>query len=179
MRKVVLTYGLIAGGILSAMMLLTIPFQDAIGFDRSALLGYAGMVCAFFMVYVGIQTYRDSVGGGRVTFRRALAVGASITAIASVCYTATWQVVYYRITPDFGEKYAAYSIEKARASGATEAELAVTRAEMEQFATMYQNPLVNIALTLLEPLPVGLLFSLVSAGVLSRRPRTEPAVAGG
>ena len=31
------------------------------------------------------------------------------------------------------------------------------------------NPLVNVAFTLLEPLPVGLVFTLVSAGVLSRK----------
>ena len=33
---------------------------------------------------------------------------------------------------------------------------------------MYKNPLVNIALTFLEPLPVGLVFTLVTAGLLSR-----------
>jgi hypothetical protein len=36
---------------------------------------------------------------------------------------------------------------------------------------MYKNPLVNIAFTFLEPLPVGLIFSLVTAGVLSRKRR--------
>lgn len=41
---------------------------------------------------------------------------------------------------------------------------------MEEFKEMYKNPLINVALTLLEPLPVGLLFTLVSAGVLRRKP---------
>jgi hypothetical protein len=35
---------------------------------------------------------------------------------------------------------------------------------------------VNIALTFLEPLPVGLLFTLVTAGVLSRKRRVSAAV---
>jgi len=39
MKKTVLTFGTIAGVILSAMMLLTIPFQDRIGFDRGAIVG--------------------------------------------------------------------------------------------------------------------------------------------
>lgn len=39
---------------------------------------------------------------------------------------------------------------------------------MAKFAEMYRNPLVNIAFTILEPLPVVLLFSFVSAGLLSR-----------
>jgi hypothetical protein len=44
---------------------------------------------------------------------------------------------------------------------------------MAEFKEMYKNPLINIAFTLLEPLPVGLLFTLVAAGVLSRKRRTE------
>jgi hypothetical protein len=46
---------------------------------------------------------------------------------------------------------------------------------MAQFKEMYKNPLVNIAYTLLEPLPVGILFTLVTAGVLSRKRRAEGA----
>jgi hypothetical protein len=42
---------------------------------------------------------------------------------------------------------------------------------MQEFGEMYKNPLVNIAFTLLEPLPVALVFTLVTAGVVSRRGR--------
>jgi hypothetical protein len=38
----------------------------------------------------------------------------------------------------------------------------------------YNNPLINIAYTTLEPLPVGLLFAFVAAGVLSRKRRANP-----
>jgi hypothetical protein len=34
---------------------------------------------------------------------------------------------------------------------------------------MYQNPVYNAAITFLEPLPVGLVIALVSAGVLRRK----------
>jgi hypothetical protein len=34
-----------------------------------------------------------------------------------------------------------------------------------------KNPLVVIAYTILEPLPVGLVFTLIAAGVLSRKKR--------
>ena len=36
MRKIVLTFGLIAGAMLSVMMLATLPFMDQIGFDKGA-----------------------------------------------------------------------------------------------------------------------------------------------
>jgi hypothetical protein len=175
MRRIVLTFGLIAGGILSAMMLLTLPFQDRIGFDRAAVIGYTTMVLAFLMVFFGVKSYRDHVAGGAVSFGGAFKVGLLITAVATVCYVATWQLVYYKFAPDFADKYAAYTVEKAVKSGATEAEIAAQRAEMARFAEMYKNPLVNIAFTFLEPLPVGIGFTLVTAGVLSRKRRVEDA----
>ncbi len=155
MRKIVLTFGLIAGAILSVMMLLTLPFQDQIGFDKGAIIGYTTMVLAFLMVFFGVRSYRDNVADGNVTFGRALMVGLMITAIASVCYVATWEVIYYKLAPDFGDKYAAYAIGKAKQSGATEAQIAAQVKQMTEFKEMYGKPLVNIALTFLEPIPVG------------------------
>ena len=177
MRKIVLTFGLIAGGILSLMMLLTIPFMDQIGFERGEVIGYTTMVLAFLMIFFGVKSYRDNVAGGTVSFGRAFLVGLLITAVASVCYVATWQVVYYKIAPDFGEKYTVYAVNKARKSGATDAQIATTKKEMTEFMDLYKNPLVNIAITFIEPLPVGIVITLVTAGVLSRKRRDKVAAA--
>lgn len=172
MKRIVLTFGLIAGGLLSVMMLLTIPFQEQIGFENGMLVGYTTMVLAFLMVWFGVREYRDQVGGGTVGFGRAFLVGISIVGIATVCYVITWQVMYYQFLPDFADKYAAFALEQARAAGATEAELATQAAEMAKFKEMYKNPLINIAFTILEPLPVGLLATLVTAGAMSRKRAT-------
>jgi hypothetical protein len=169
MSRIVLTFGLIAGAVLSAMLLVSVPFQDQIGFEHGATIGYTTMVVAFLMVYFGVRSYRDTVGGGRITFGRAFVVGLLITAVATVCYVATWELVYYKLAPDFGEKYAAYAAEKARRDGASEAELAAQAKEMTEFLEMYKNPLINMAITAIEPLPVGLLLTLVSAGLVSRK----------
>ncbi len=177
MRKIVLTYGLIAGAMLSVMMLATLPFMDQIGFDRGMIVGYTSMVMAFLMIYFGVRSYRDNVLDGQISFGRALKTGLLIMVVASVCYVATWELVYYRLAPDFGDKYAAHVIEKARAAGASEAEVAAKTTEMAEFKEMYKNPLVNIGFTFLEPLPVGLLFSLLSAAVHSRKRRSAGTVA--
>jgi len=169
MRKIVLTYGLIAGAILSLMMLGTAPFQEQIGFDKGAVIGYTTMVLAFLMIFFGVRSYRDNVAGGSVGFGRALGVGLLITAVASACYVATWQLVYYRLAPDFLDKYAAYAIENAKKSGATDAAIVAKTKEMAEFSEMYKNPLFNVAITFLEPLPVGVVFSLVTAVVFGRR----------
>jgi hypothetical protein len=173
MRKIVLTFGLIAGAILSVMMLLTMPFHDQIGFDKGMIIGYTSMVLAFLMIFFGVKSYRDNVAGGRVSFGKAFQIGMLITLVATACYVATWQVVYRKVVPDYDEKYTAYSLDQARQAGATPEELAEKEREMKAFWEKYQNPLVNIAFTSLEPLPVGLIFTLVSAGVLSRK-RREP-----
>ena len=59
---------------------------------------------------------------------------------------------------------------------ATEGQLAERRKQMATFTEMYKKLLVSIAFTFLEPLPVGLLFTLLTAVILSRRPRVPGAV---
>lgn len=169
MKKIVLTFGLIAGAILSAMMLLTLPFHDSISNETGMVIGYTTMLMAFLLIFFGVRSYRDNVAGGRIAFRKALGVGALIALVASTCYVATWQVVYFGGKSDFIEKYQERVLEKERLGGASEAQLAAKRAEMEKFAEMYKNPLFNAAITFLEPLPVALVIALVSAGLLSRR----------
>jgi hypothetical protein len=169
MRKTVLTFGLIAGGILSLMMLITIPFHDAIGFDRGLVIGYASMVAAFLLIYFGVRSYRDTVAGGSISFGRAFSVGALIFVVASLCYVATWQVLCRTVASDYMVKYEEHVIAEERADGATQAEIDAKVAEMRRWAEMYRNPLVNVAVTFLEPLPVGLIMTLIAAGVLSRK----------
>ena len=176
MKKTIWTFGLIAGAIMSVMMVVTMPFIDSLGFDKGEVIGYTSMVAAFLLVFFGIRSYRDNVGGGMISFGRAFLVGALITAIASACYTATWEVLYYNFLPDFGAKYAQSTIDRARAQGRSESELAKMRADAEQFAISYRNPIYNSAMTFLEPLPVGLLITLVAAGILRRRRRPGDAV---
>lgn len=169
MKKTVWTFGLIAGGILSLVMAVTTPFHDKIGFEYAALIGYTTMVAAFLMIFFGVRSYRDSVGRGSVGFGRALAVGTLIVVVASACYVATWEVIYFTSGSDFAAKYSAHVIEKERASGASQAEIDKKVADMQKWAELYKNPAINAAITFLEPLPVGLIVALVSAAVLRRR----------
>lgn len=167
MKQIVLKFGLISGVILAGMMWATIPFMDHLG-DMGMVVGYTTMVLAFMLVFFGIKAYRDGPGGGSVTFGRAFGIGMSIVGIATVCYVASWQVMYRTIAPDFGDKYVAMQMEKAKAAGATAEELAKKDAELKEWAEWYKNPLVNIGFTFLEPLPAGLLMALVAAGTLRR-----------
>lgn len=171
MKRAVWRFGLISGAMMAATMLLTAVFMDDIGFDRGAVVGYTAMVAAFVMVFFGIRSYRDTVLSGSIKFWRAAQVGVLIALISSACYVATWEFVYFRMMPNFGERYAAYAVEKAKQSGATPAQQEKQRKELVEFYAQYKNPLFNAAVTFVEPFPLGIVVALVSAGILSRRRR--------
>ena len=173
MKKTVLTFGLISGVIASLLMFATLPFIGRIGFDYGMVIGYTTIVLSFMMVFFGIRSYRENVGGGYITFGKAFAVGILITLISCVFYVGTWEVIYWKFMPDFVEKYSKYAIDQVIASGASTDVVNAKIQEMKEFAVMYSNPLVNVAFTLMEPFPVGLLISLISAAVLRRRPKPE------
>jgi hypothetical protein len=169
MKKIVLTFGLISGAVSAAMMLGTLPFVDKIGFDKGEILGYTTIVLAALFVFFGIRSYRENVGGGRLSFGRGFAVGILITLISSACYVGTWEIIYYKLMPGFAEKYAAHMVERAKASGASPQKIEEKVREAQQFKRMYDNPAINVALTFAEVFPIGLAVALASAGILRKK----------
>ena len=176
MKKIVLTFGLISGAILMLMMFAGIPLMKSGQFGKLEVIGYSTMVASFLMVFFGIRSYRENIGGGTISFGKALQVGLLITLISCVCYVIAWQIIYSNFTPNFIENYGNYMIEKARAAGASPEELAAQREQIKSFKEWYANPFIRIAFTLLEPLPVGLPMTLISAALLRKKaPNSVPS----
>src|ERR1700740_125559 len=95
MKKAVLKYGLISGVIMATLMFITTGMlHDRIGFDNGMYVGYAGMILAFLVIYPGMAYYRDNVGGGQISYGRALSIGLLIMAVSSVIYVIAWSIVY-------------------------------------------------------------------------------------
>ncbi len=174
MRKTVLTFGLISGAISSLMMVATIPVADRIGIDQGVFLGYTSIVASFLLVFFGIRSYRDNIGNGQITFLKAFAVGISITLISCICYVVTWEILYYNVFPDFWDKYGAHLVEKLTASGASPAAIQAKLQQVRKYKELYKNPLLNAALTFVDPFPIGLVVTLISALVLRRKPQSQP-----
>ena len=168
MKQIVLTFGLLSGAVAAAMMFLTLPFAERIGFDRSVIVGYTTIVISMLFVYFGVRSYRDNVLGGRMTFGRGFQAGLLIAVVSSVCYVVAWLVMYYGFMPDFADQYGAYLVEKARAGGGSQAEIDEAIRQADQAKAMLANPLINAGVAFTEPLPVGLLVALISAAVLKR-----------
>jgi uncharacterized protein DUF4199 len=123
------------------------------------------------MVFFGVRSYRENVGGGSLTFGRGFAVGILIALISCACYVGTWEFVYYKLMPGFAEKYAAHMVDRAKASGASQRKLDETERQAKQFKQMYNNPVINVAMTFMEVFPIGLVVTLLSAGVLRKKVR--------
>jgi hypothetical protein len=169
MKKIVLTFGCLSGVVSAVMMFITMVFVEQIGFDKGVIVGYTAITLSLLFVYFGVRSYRDNQLGGSITFGRAFAAGLLITLISGLFYVAAWEFGSRRFFPDFADKYGAYVIEQARSTGASEAELDAKAAEVAEMKRMMADPIMEPAMIFMEPLPVGILVTLVSAGVLRRK----------
>ncbi len=177
MKKIVITYGVIAGIVIIGSTILGLNFTGERG-DMKFLewLGYLIMIVAFSMIFVGIKKYRDQELGGVIKFGTAVMLGLGITLVASVIYVAAWEVNLELTDHAFIEQYAQGIIAGKEAAGVTGADLKAVVAEMAQLKERYANPLFRLPMTFLEIFPVGLLISLLAAAVL-RNSKFMPATA--
>jgi hypothetical protein len=171
MKKIVLTFGLISGTVLAAIMavLMQLGMNGKVPLSSLEVVGYTSIIASFVAIFFAIRSYREQVGGGVITFGRAFKVGILVTLISSVIYVASWQVTYWGFMPDFEDRYAAIVLQELRDSGATPAVLAEETKKMEEFKVMYKNPLFNVGMTFMEIFPVGLLMTLIAAAILRRK----------
>src|SRR5271170_8057654 len=177
MKKTVLTFGLISGLMISVLMGGNLLIADKIGSGHSLILGYTMMVASFLLIYFGIRSYRDNSLAGQISFGRAFTCGILITLITTVCYVAMWEIVYFNFMPHFMDSYFAAQIHKVQSSGQDPTTIAAQVAAIQRSQQSYQNPLINMAYTFIEPLPVGVIITLISAAVLRRKVPAEPAAA--
>jgi len=175
MKRTVLIFGVISGVISSAMMFLTMPLinRGIINFDNGEVIGYTAIFLSFLLVFFGIRAYREN-NGGAITFGRGFAVGILITLISCVFYVASWEIISHNFMPDFADKYAAAMVAKLREKGVSDAVIVEKKKQMDRMREMLRNPAINAAMTFIEPFPVGLVVTLVSAGILRKK---RPAAA--
>lgn len=173
MKKIILSHGLIAGIIVAILMLATVNYlshcEGNVDYGTSMLIGYASMLLALSLVFVGIRTYRNKYNGGVISFGRAFKVGMLIVLIAATIYVIAWLVDFYFFIPDFAEKYSAHGLDQLRAGGASQLKIDEKTKEMAEMVKMMKNPLMNALFTYAEILPVGILVTLVSSLILKRK----------
>lgn len=99
----------------------------------------------------------------------------AITVISCLFYVVTWEILYFNFLPHFMDNYNAQVIAKIKASGASAAQIQTQIDQQNHFMQLYQNPFFNAAMTFIEPFPVGLLMTLISAALLRKKSPAQPA----
>lgn len=176
----IVTSGLAAGAIAGGGLSLVIALAgDSLGFGYAAMaVGYAIMLVALSLVFLGVKQQRDVAGGGVIGFWRAFGMGLAISVIAGVIYVLVWELASATIIHgDFATRYADAMLAQRRAAGASAAELARLSRELAAFKAEYRDPLVRLPMTFSEIFPVGVVVSLISAALL-RNPRFMPTRGG-
>ncbi len=170
MFRKILFYGVIAGLISGgALFIMTVTASHSLGGTFDMIVGYLTMLIALTTIFIAIKRHRDVDLGGVIKFWPALGLGLSISVIAGILYVTAWDLTLVLTHMDFAGGYAKAMIADAQARGVTGAALAKVTAEMDQFKTQYANPLYRWPMTFIEIFPVGVLVSLISAGLLRNR----------
>lgn len=162
MKKSILIYGLITGTVIIGSMLLGILNSDSF----SQWLGYLIMIVAMTMIFIGVKRYRDQEQGGVISFGRAFALGLGIALVASLVYVLVWEIYLALTDYAFIHDYTASIIQRRQEEGASGADMEALVAQMQKLTVQYANPFYRLPMTFAEIFPVGLLVSLISAGVL-------------
>lgn len=173
MTKTILTYGLI-GGVISTIGYVITLLTGQENMKSAMIIGFASMFVAFSLIFVAIKSYRDKQAGGVVSFGNAFKIGALMSLITSSIYVIVWLVALYNFFPDFAQHYADMQIEDMRLAGESIEKINLQIAENEKMVEAYKNPIVVILYTYMEILPIGLLFSLLAAAILKKKP--QPAL---
>jgi hypothetical protein len=170
MKKVIITFGLISGVIVSGMLVLSFKATES-GMANGEIIGYATMIIAFATIFVALKNQRDRSSDGGLTFGAGFKTGLGITLVASFLYIISWLIISETIAKDFMAKYYQQSVEQLQASDLSEDEINAKIDEMKSFQELYKNPIVKIGITFLEIFPVGLLMSVIAALVFKKKPR--------
>lgn len=175
MYRNILWFGVIAGLIVGIPLFgITVGLNGHPSESWGVIVGYLTMLIALSTVFVAIKRHRDTDLGGVIGFWPAFGLGLGISVVAGVFYVLAWEAALAYTHMDFAGDYARMLIEKQRAQGVTGEALARFTAEMETFKAQYANPFYRLTMTFTEIFPVGLLVTLVSAGLL-RNSRFLPA----
>jgi hypothetical protein len=167
MLRTILKYGVIAGLIVGGFEIVTFTaFSGMPPLKYGMLIGYTTMLIALSVVFVAIKRHRDIDRGGVIGFWPAFGVGLGVSFIAGIFYVIAWEVVQAITHMDFASSYAKAMIESEKAKGASAEALAKLSSDMAAFKVQYADPLFRLPMTFVEIFPVGVLVSLVSAGLL-------------
>lgn len=168
----ILRNGLIAGFFstvwLIALLFVEINLEGGIGM----IAGFAGMIIGFSFIAKAVKSKRLA-NGGTISFKEALKIGVLISLIATAMYVGIWELEFFVIKPETLQPYMREYFMNDMTNQLKEISDPVEKAKVMKNSTEmwinYQKAWFNSLMTATEIFPVGLLVSLLIAGISSRK----------
>lgn len=169
MKKIIVTYGLISGGLITTFTLISMYYcYKSAEMSGSLLLGLSAMLLSFSLLFPAIKKYRDQYSNGSVSFGKAFLIAICIVAIASTMYVIGWLIEYHTIMPDFLNRFVDFSVRELEKSNLSPELLAAEKAQFESYRHNYDTLTGMILYTYVEIFPLGLIMALLAATIMKR-----------
>ena len=152
MKNVIIKFGTYGFLFALVVFLLALSLGQSLDFSTQERIGYITMVASLSFIFFGIKHYRDKVGNGRLSFRRAVLIGLLIAALTGVGIALADFIYLSFINPDFFEEYTAVMRNEGY------------KGEIPD----YGNGIMAIVM-FLTVMIIGLIISLISAIILQRK----------
>ncbi len=169
MKNTVLRYGIWSALSIFGLFLISGLALKNLDFSTQEIYGYVSIIISLSFVFFGIKHFRDRENNGLISFGKGLAIGLLISLFASVTF-GLYNVIYVEyIDPEFMTKYYDYSVEQVSKTLSGD-ELQAKLKKMEEEKDLFAQPFMNFSLMFLTVFMIGLIISLISSLVLSKKP---------
>ncbi|MCB0278790.1 MAG: DUF4199 domain-containing protein [Calditrichaeota bacterium] len=170
MKTVVLKYGLISGGIMVALFVISSMYaiESPEYYTIGEIIGFASIILCLLAVFFGVQHYRDEHGAGKITLKTAMAAGIQITFIASLLMGIYTFVFYETIDPGFAEKYYEYYAEQIKMSGKSADEIKTELANLNPFGDLIYSSTFQAFFMFMNVFVIGAIIAFISSLVLKK-----------
>lgn len=170
MQKVILRYGTLSGILMVALFVLAYFLgEENLDMALREVVGYLSIILSLTLIFLGMKSYRDS--NGHLSYWTGFKTGLGISAIAGIFFGTYTYLLYKFITPDFFDEYAQHYLNEIQNSGQppqiVEQQLAEMKASME--SPLMQSLEFQAFLMFATVLMVGIIISLIAAGILQRK----------
>jgi hypothetical protein len=172
MKRAALTFGILAGALIFAYMFVLFLIFGDFGNVKpedmvvTSVLGYLRYLILLLGITMAILTFRKETPGP-IGYKRVFLTGLYATLIVALFVGAMEFVYMAFLDPHFVEHYTTVMMEGMKKSGASAAEMAARRRELDNFAWM-SNPWATGVFYFSETTVIGTIFTLVAA-IFGRR----------
>lgn len=143
-------------------------FDWNIDYGILEIFGYAAIFVSLSFVFFGIKHFRDQVNNGIISFKKALLIGLTISAISGIVIGFLDVIYVTVINPDFVVEYKEYALEGMKNTLSVD-EFELKKASLEKQMALFKNPVFVWTIMFTTVFVIGIIVSLLSSLILQRK----------